>query len=70
MCLAIPMQIVKIEGNFAVALADTLKKRINIEMLPAVKTGDFVIVHAGFAIQKIDQAAARQTLDVINEIRK
>jgi len=69
MCLAIPMQIVRIEGGFADAKVNNLKRRINVEMLAGVKVGDFVMVHAGFAIQKLDPKEAGKTLEAINEIR-
>lgn len=68
MCLAIPMKIKKIDGSFAVVEAANISKRINIEMLPAVKVGEYVMVHAGFAIEKIDRAAAEETLKAIDEI--
>ena len=68
MCLGIPMKIKKIEGNFAIVETAQLNKRINIEMLPSVKLGDYVIVHAGFAIQKVNPKAAKETLKIINEI--
>jgi hydrogenase expression/formation protein HypC len=62
------MKIKKIEGAFAVVEAGRLLRRINIEMLPAAQVGDYVIVHAGFAIQKLDTKAAQETLRIINEI--
>ena len=68
MCLAIPMRIKKIEGSFAVVEAANLTRRINIEMLPAVMAGEYVMVHAGFAIEKVDRTAAEETLKVIDEI--
>jgi hydrogenase expression/formation protein HypC len=68
MCLAIPMRIKKIEGSFAVVEAANLTRRINIEMLPGAKAGEYVMVHAGFAIEKVDRTAAEETLKVIDEI--
>lgn len=68
MCLAIPMKIKKIDGNFAKVETGRLVRSINIQMLPDAKTGDYVIVHAGFALQKIDPEKAKQTLSLINEI--
>lgn len=68
MCLAIPMRIKKIEGNFAIVETARLTRRINIEMVSSLKVGDYVIVHAGFAIQKIDKEAAEQTLKATYEI--
>ena len=69
MCLAIPMQIKEIQGEFAQVETAKLKKTINIVMLPKLKIGDYVLVHAGFAIQRIDARKARQTLRLIDEIR-
>lgn len=68
MCLAIPMRIKKIEGDFAQVDAGRLTRTINIQMLPAAGVGDFVMVHAGFAIQKLDPHKAKETLRLIHEI--
>ena len=68
MCLAIPMKIKKIKGDFAEAETGGLARSINIQMLPHIQAGDYVIVHAGFAIEKIDSAKAKETLRLINEI--
>lgn len=65
MCLGIPMRIKKIEGEFALVETSGLEKKINIEMLPTIKVGDYVIVHAGFAIQKLNPKAAEETLKAI-----
>lgn len=62
------MRIKKIEGNFALVETAHLTRRINIEMLASVKIGDYCLVHAGFAIQKIEPTAAEQTIKIINEI--
>ena len=69
MCLAVPMKIIKIEGDFAEVRVQGLHRRVNIQMLTSPKTGDYILVHAGFAIQKIDPKKAGQTLKLINEIR-
>lgn len=68
MCLAIPMKIKKIQGEFAQVETGRLSRTINIQMLPDIKAGDYVLVHAGFAIQKVDARKARETLEFINEI--
>lgn len=69
MCLAIPMKIKKIQGEFAEVETGRLTRTINIQMLPNIKVGNYVLVHAGFAIQKIDTQKAKETLEFINEIR-
>ncbi len=68
MCLGIPMKIKKIEGDFARVETGTLLRTVNIQMLSGLKEGDYVIVHAGFAIEKVDPARARETLKIIDEI--
>ncbi len=65
MCLGIPMKIIKINDDFAEVEAGKLTRTINIQMLPNVKIGEYVLVHAGFAIQKIDEHQAKETLKII-----
>ena len=69
MCLAIPMKIVKINNSSAVVESDGIYREINLGLLEDVNIGDYVIVHAGFAIQKLDEEAARETLSLLNESR-
>jgi hydrogenase expression/formation protein HypC len=66
MCLGIPMMIRKIEGDIASLEAAGLKQRANIQLLPHAKIGDYVIVHAGFAIEIIDPKEAKETLKMIS----
>ena len=70
MCLGIPMKIKKINGEFAQVETGRLKRTVNIQMLLSVKVGDYVIVHAGFAIQKLDPQMAKETLRLIDEIHR
>ncbi|OGX18461.1 MAG: hypothetical protein A3K83_05565 [Omnitrophica WOR_2 bacterium RBG_13_44_8b] len=69
MCLAIPMKIRKIKGEFAQVEAGRLTRTVNIAMLPRACAGNYVIVHAGFALQIVDPAKAKETLELFNEIR-
>jgi len=62
------MKIKKIEGEFAKVESGRLIRQINIEMLPNIAVGDYVMVHAGFAIEKLDPEKAKETLKIINEI--
>jgi len=68
MCLGIPMRIKSINGEFARVEAGRLNCTINIQMLSSVKVGDYVIVHAGFAIEKVNADRAKETLRLIDEI--
>ncbi len=62
MCLAIPAKILTINDDEAEVESFGVKKNINISLIQNVKVGDYVIVHAGFAIQTIDASEAEITL--------
>ena len=70
MCLAIPGKIVEIDANKQHALVDYgdgTKRRANITLVD-VKKGDYVLVHAGFAIQVVDEQEAQETLSLFKEM--
>lgn len=68
MCLAIPMKVIRINGREAVAEVGGVEYRANLMILPDVKVGDYIIVHAGFAIEKLDETAALETLQIWQDI--
>lgn len=68
MCLGIPMKIRKIQGDFACVEAGGLLRTVNIQMLSGISIGDYVLVHAGFAIEKVNPKKAKETLRLIDEI--
>ena len=61
MCLAIPAKIIKITENKAFIESLGVKKEVEISLIPDAKIGDYVIVHAGFAIQKVEKEEALAT---------
>ncbi len=61
MCLAIPAKILKINKNIAETESLGVVKEIDVTLVPDAKIGDYVIVHAGFAIQIIDKKEASIT---------
>jgi hydrogenase expression/formation protein HypC len=68
MCLAIPAKVVEIKGDVArVDFGAGTMRDVNVSLVEA-KVGEYVIVHAGFAIQVLDQKAAEETLKMWNEI--
>jgi len=69
MCLGIPAKVTQVErsGEGKVDYLGT-KVRVNFLLLENVKPGDWVIVHAGFAITKLDEEEARETLSLLREI--
>ena len=68
MCLAIPARIVKLEDDRAIVDAMGNQFHARTTLLPKVKLGDLVLVHAGFAISMIDEDEARKTWQLIEEI--
>lgn len=68
MCLGIPMKVLRIEGERAFVEIGGAEKEISIVLLDDLKVGNYVIVHAGFAIQKLDEKEALESLDIIREI--
>ena len=70
MCLAIPGKIVEIDNNkehATIDYGDGTKRKANITLVD-VKIGDFILVHAGFAIQVLDEKEARETLALFREM--
>lgn len=67
MCLAIPSRITRIDNNLATIDVDGVQREASLLLLEDAGVGDYVIVHAGFAIQKIDEEAAMETLKFLKE---
>jgi hydrogenase expression/formation protein HypC len=67
MCLAIPSRITRIDNDMAVIDVDGVQREASLLLIEDARVGDYVIVHAGFAIQKLDEAAALETLDLLRQ---
>ncbi|MCX7923874.1 MAG: HypC/HybG/HupF family hydrogenase formation chaperone [Clostridia bacterium] len=70
MCLGIPGKIIKIEGKTSMVELMGVTREVSIELLKDVKLGDYVLVHAGCAIQVIDQEEALKTIEIFNELKE
>ena len=69
MCVGVPMQVVSIDGSDAVAEIDGVRRQASLMLMAdQVRVGDFVIVHAGFAIARLDEKEARETLAMMREV--
>lgn len=68
MCLAIPMEITEINGNEAVAVAGGIRKDVRLDLLEGAEIGDFILIHTGYAIEKLDPEEARETLELIKQV--
>lgn len=62
MCLAVPSKIIEIHDQVATIDVDGVKREASLMLLDDASVGDYVIVHAGFAISKVDEAVAEETL--------
>jgi hydrogenase expression/formation protein HypC len=67
MCLAIPSKIVKIKNNVATIDVDGVQREASLLLVENPEVGDYVIVHAGFAINKINEEDAMESLNLIRE---
>jgi len=71
MCLAIPAKVIELdEQNLAVIEIGGVRKQVSLMLVDGVEAGDYVLVHAGFAIDKVDEAEARKTMDLLQELAR
>ncbi len=68
MCLGIPGRIVEIEKNRARVDVGGIVREISLDLCQEVSVGDYVLIHTGFAIHKVDEAEALETLKLLNEL--
>ena len=69
MCLAIPSKVVEIRDKMATIDLSGVRREVSLLLLPEeAAVGDYVLVHAGFAIQRIDPEAAEEAMRLIKEI--
>ena len=68
MCLAIPGKVIKKQGSMAEIDFEGLKRNINIMLVPDIKKGEYCLVHAGYAIEKIDREYAMETKKYLEEM--
>lgn len=68
MCLAIPMKLLEVNGNMGIVEAGGIHKTIDLSLMDAVEKNDYVIVHAGFAIQTMNEEEAMKTLSIFDEM--
>lgn len=68
MCLAIPAKVAQLEeGNLATVDILGVTREISVDLTPQAKVGDYVLVHAGFAIEVVDEQFAQETIDLIKQ---
>ena len=70
MCLAIPVRIKSINGTEAVVEIGGITRKTSLMLTPEARVGDYVLLHAGYAINILDQAEAEETLAIFAEMSK
>jgi hydrogenase expression/formation protein HypC len=69
MCLSVPARVVEVhDDHWATVEIGGTSKRVSIDLVEDVKTGDYVLIHVGFAIQKVDEDDAHRTLELFDEM--
>jgi len=70
MCLAVPAKVVSLEGEKALVELGGIVHQADTRLVPEVKVGDYVLLHAGFAIESLDEGEALETLRLLEELVK
>lgn len=69
MCLAVPLQLIEIDGISAVGEAMGMRRRVRVDFIENPQVGDYVIVHAGFAIERLPEQQAMEDLEAWEEVQ-
>lgn len=69
MCLAVPLKLIEIDGNNAVGESLGMRRPLRVDFIEEPKLGDYVIVHAGFAIERLGEEQALEDLEAWKEVR-
>jgi len=67
-CLAVPGRVLSIDGNMGIIEVGKIQRKVFLHLIPEVSVDDYVLMHAGCAIQTIDELEAKTTLDILKEL--
>jgi len=70
MCLAIPAKVISIEGSSALVTIEDVEYKASLLLVDNVSPGDYIMLHAGFAIEKVDPGYAEETLQLLLDMEK
>jgi hydrogenase expression/formation protein HypC len=70
MCLAVPAKVIKVYGERAVVEIGGVRREASLSLVAdqGISVGDYVLIHTGFAIQKVDEEEAKETLDLLRQL--
>lgn len=69
MCLAVPLKLIEINGSSAIGEAMGMTREVRVDFIEEPKAGDYVIVHAGFAIERLPEAQALEDLEAWEDVQ-
>jgi hydrogenase expression/formation protein HypC len=67
MCLAVPLKLIQVDGEHGVVELGGIRRKVNLAFVEDARPGEYVVVHTGFAITRMDEAEAAETLRLLNE---
>jgi hydrogenase expression/formation protein HypC len=67
-CLAVPARLSQVEGDRGIVDLAGVVREVSLMLLPDAQVGDYLIVHAGYAIQRLDEEEAQETLKLLEEM--
>lgn len=67
MCIAVPMNVTEINGDIGIVESQGVKREVGLMLMEDVKGGDWVLIHAGFAISKLNREEAEETMALLRE---
>ena len=70
MCLAVPLKLISIDGQPGVGEFDGVRRKVQLTFVPKAKVGDYVIVHAGFAMEIMDEEQAELDREAFREVTR
>ncbi|NLW51497.1 MAG: HypC/HybG/HupF family hydrogenase formation chaperone [Candidatus Brocadiaceae bacterium] len=70
MCWAVPTRIVQVDGEVGTVDISGAAREVSLCLIEDPQPGDYVLIHAGFAIQKVDEQEAQETLRLLDELRR
>lgn len=68
MCLAVPMRVMTIDGDIAICEIDGVRREASLMLVEGIAVQDYLLIHAGFAIERLDEAEAEETLRLMREV--
>ena len=69
MCLAVPLKLIEINGKDAVGEAMGMKRKLRVDFIENPQLGEYVMVHAGFAIERLSEVQAKEDLEAWEEVQ-